>query len=92
MADIDLQSMQQTIQWVLAGITLILAIIAAYLTFRKKNYIALAIVIIVNVLSLFVIPIIVAWIVSIACMIWVGKSKPQVKQDLKVSKALKSHK
>ncbi len=86
MAELDLQALQQTVNWVLNIITIILAIIAASLSVRKKQYIILSVVILSIILSLFVIPIIIEWIILIACMIWVGMSKPQIKQDLKASK------
>lgn len=79
----DIQATGELIKWGVNGVTLILMIIAASIAIQKKNNACLGVAIVGNLLVYFFTrsPLL-CWIVSIACMIWAGKSKVGEKKEV----------
>lgn len=86
----DIQTTGELVKWGVNGITLILLVIAASITIKKKNNASLAVLIIGNLLVFyFTRSPLLCWIVSIACIIWasMAKGSNQNEPDLKSPKS-----
>jgi len=80
---VDIQATGQLIDWTVKGITILLLIVVSSLAIKKKNNIGFAVVLLGNMIVFFVTrsPLL-CWIVSIAVIIWVSKSRGDEQPDL----------
>lgn|SRR3989338_2481547 len=90
---VALQSAFESWKLVINGITIILMIVAASMAIKKKNNLALLVAVVGNLaVYYFTQSPLLSWIVSIACIIWVSKSREaeqssQIGQSPKTSRS-----
>jgi len=85
----DIQATSEVIKWAVNGLTILLMIIAASLAIKKKNNLAVGVVIVGNLAAYyFTRSPLICMIISIACIIWVNSVKsPEQKQEAGTSQS-----